>query len=377
MRVPEDAALRPTALNGLHRALGAKIVPFAGHEMPLHYPAGILDEHRHTRAAAGLFDVSHMGQITLGGPARAQALETLVPADIQGLAPGRMRYTMLTNEAGGIIDDVIVTNVGGYLFIVVNATRRAEVIAHIAAALPTGCRIEELADRALIALQGPRAAAAIAAIAPAATLGFMSAAPFVVGRVRLAIMRSGYTGEDGFEISVPGEDAEAIARTLLAAPGVAPAGLGARDTLRLEAGLCLYGQDIGPDTTPVEAGLGWTIARRRRQQGGFPGAEVIADQLATGPPRRRMGILPDGRALARAHTEIRNTNGTPIGAITSGGFGPSLGRPVAMGYLAARAAREGAAVQLVVRGRSHAARLAGLPFVPHRYARRQGGSTDG
>ena len=378
MSVPRDAALRPTPLNGLHRALGAKMVPFAGYEMPVQYPAGILEEHRHARAAAALFDVSHMGQITLGGPARAEALEALVPADIEGLAPGRMRYTMLTNAAGGIIDDLIVTNVGGYLFIVANAARKAGDIAHIAAALPAGCRLEELADRALIALQGPRAAEAVAAIAPgAAALDFMSAAPFVVDGVRLAIARSGYTGEDGFEISVPGEDAETIARALLAAPGVAPAGLGARDTLRLEAGLCLHGQDIGPRTTPVEAGLAWTIARRRREQGGFPGADVIAGQLAAGPSRRRVGILPDGRAPARAHAEIRDAAGTPIGAVTSGGFGPSLGRPVAMGYVAAEAAREDAPVRVVVRGRPLPARLARLPFVPHRYARRQGGPADG
>ena len=378
MSLTQDAALRRTPLNGLHRALGAKMVPFAGYEMPVQYPAGILREHLHTRTAVSLFDVSHMGQITLGGPARVPAIEALVPADIEGLAPGRMRYTMLTNEAGGIIDDLIITNVGNYLFVVVNAARKAEDIAHIDSALPAGCALNELADRALIALQGPRAAEAIAAVAPeAAGLDFMSAAPFVVDGVRLAITRSGYTGEDGFEISVPPEDAEKIAQTLLETPGVAPAGLGARDTLRLEAGLCLYGQDIGPETTPVEAGLAWTIARRRREQRGFPGADVITDQLAAGPPRRRMGILPDGRAPARGHTEVRDAAGMRIGEITSGGFGPSLGGPVAMGYIAAEAAREGAPVQVVVRGTPRPARLARLPFVPHRYAKRQGGSANG
>ncbi len=376
--VPHEAALRLTPLNALHRALGAKMVPFAGYEMPIQYPAGILEEHLHTRKAASLFDVSHMGQITLGGDARVQAIEALVPADIEGLAPGRMRYTMLTNEAGGIIDDLIVTNVGAYLFIVANASRKAGDIAHIAAALPPGCEIEELAGRALIALQGPGAAEAIAAVAPeAAALGFMSAAPFVIDGVRLAIARSGYTGEDGFEISVPGEDAEKIARALLEAPGVAPAGLGARDTLRMEAGLCLYGQDIGPGTTPIEAGLAWTIARRRREQGGFPGAEVIAGQLAAAPPRRRVGILPEGRAPARAHTEIWDADGNPLGEVTSGGFGPSVGGPIAMGYIATEAAREDAPVRVVVRGKPLPARLARLPFVPHRYARRQGGSANG
>ena len=378
MSVSHDTALRLTPLNALHRSLGAKMVPFAGYEMPVQYPGGIIEEHLHTRRAASLFDVSHMGQLRLSGPARAQAIEALVPADIAGLAPGAMRYTMLTSEAGGIIDDLIVTNVGAYLFIVANAACKAGDIEHISASLPPGCRLDELAERALIALQGPGAAAAIAALAPeAAALGFMTAAPFVVDGVRLAITRSGYTGEDGFEISIPCDDAERIARMLLDQPGVAPAGLGARDTLRLEAGLCLYGQDIGPDTTPIEAGLAWTIAKRRRVEGGFPGAGIIADQLAAGPPRLRIGIAPDGRAPARAHSEILDAAGTPIGEITSGGFGPSLGRPVAMGYLAARAARSDAPVQVVVRGKKLPARLTNLPFVPHRYARRQGGSPNG
>lgn len=378
MSVSSDAALRLTPLNALHRSLGAKMVPFAGYEMPIQYPAGILEEHLHTRGAASLFDVSHMGQLTVRGPARARAVEALVPADIEGLAPGAMRYTMLTDEAGGIIDDLIVTNVGEYLFIVANAACKAGDIEHIVASLPAGCKLDELAGRALIALQGPGAAAAIAALAPeAAALGFMTAAPFVVEGVPLAITRSGYTGEDGFEISIPGDDAEKIARILLEQPGVAPAGLGARDTLRLEAGLCLYGQDIGPDTTPIEAGLAWTIAKRRREEGGFPGARIIQDQLASGPPRKRVGIAPDGRAPARAHTEILDDDGKSVGEITSGGFGPSIGRPVAMGYVAAQAAHADAQVQVVVRGKPLPARLTKLPFVPHRYSRRQGGSANG
>ena len=373
MSDPETAAAKTTPLTGLHRALGARMAPFAGYDMPIHFAGGIIQEHLHTRGAASLFDVSHMGQLTIRGGNRAGALEALVPGNIADLAPGRMRYTMLTDESGGILDDLIVTNVGEYLFVVANAACKDADIAHMQGALPAGCVLEEL-DRGLVALQGPQAAPALATLAPGAdALPFMAAAPFEIDGVRLAITRSGYTGEDGFEISIPAGDTERIARLLLELPGVEPAGLGARDTLRLEAGLCLYGQDIDRSTTPVEAGLGWTIGRRRRAEGGFPGADIILDQLAGGAPRRRVGIRPDGRAPARAHTTIREVGGEAIGEITSGGFGPSVGGPVAMGYVDAAAGDAGRAVEVVVRARPRPARIAALPFVPHRYFKGRGG----
>ena len=373
MSDPETAAAKTTPLTGLHRELGARMAPFAGYDMPIQYDGGIIEEHLHTRSAASLFDVSHMGQLVIRGDDRALALEALVPGDIAGLAPGRMRYTMLTGAAGGILDDLIVTNVGGYLFVVANAACKEADIAHIRAALPVGCVLEEL-DRGLVALQGPKAALALAALVPGAdALPFMTAAPFEIDGVRLAITRSGYTGEDGFEISIPSGETERIARMLLDLPEVEPAGLGARDTLRLEAGLCLYGQDIDRTTTPVEAGLAWTIGKRRRSERGFPGAGIILDQIASGPPRRRVGIRPEGRAPARAHTTVREVGGEAIGEITSGGFGPSVGGPVAMGYVAAGASDVDRPVEVVVRDRSLPARIAKLPFVPHRYFKGRGG----
>ena len=373
MSDPEIVAAKTTPLTGLHRELGARMAPFAGYDMPIHYAGGIVEEHLHTRSAVSLFDVSHMGQLTIRGGDRVRALEALVPGDIAGLAPGGMRYTMLTDDAGGILDDLIVTNVGGYLFVVANAACKEADIAHIRAALPGGCVLDEL-DRGLVALQGPGAAAALAALAPGAeALPFMTAAPFEIDGVKLAIARSGYTGEDGFEISIPAAETERIARMLLDLPEVEPAGLGARDTLRLEAGLCLYGQDIDRTTTPVEAGLAWTVGKRRRAEGGFAGAGVILDQIASGPPRRRVGIRPDGRVPARAHTTVRDVGGEAIGEISSGGFGPSVGGPVAMGYVAAGASEAGRAVEVVVRDRPRPARIAKLPFVPHRYFKGKGG----
>lgn len=358
--------LRRTALHGMHLAAGARMTAFAGHEMPARFPAGTLAEHLHTRAGASLFDVSHMGQIAIRGGGAAAALEALAPADLLGLAPGRMRYTMLTNGAGGIVDDLVATNVGSYLFLVVNAARREADLELLGAALPPGVEAEELGDRSLLALQGPAAAAVMDRLAPgAAGLPFMAAAPFEVDGSRLAVMRSGYTGEDGFEVSVPSADAERVAGLLLAEDGVEPAGLGARDSLRLEAGLCLHGQDIDETTTPVEAALEWTIGRRRREEGGFAGAGEILRQLRDGPPRRRVGLVPDGRAPARAGTAVVDAEGREIGAVTSGGHGPSFGGPVAMGYVAAPAARDGAAVGLVVRGTARPARMAPLPFVAH------------
>jgi aminomethyltransferase len=366
--------LKSTVLHDLHVARGGKMVPFAGYEMPVQYPAGILTEHRHTRTQASLFDVSHMGQVTLRGPdgfaSAATALERLVPGDIAGLAPGRMRYTMFTNENGGILDDLMATNVGDYLFLVVNAACKDADIAHLKAGLSGDIEIGVLEDRALIALQGPAAAEVLSRYArDAARMPFMSALPFEIDGSRLAVTRSGYTGEDGFEISVPAADAVRIAELLLGEAEVEPAGLGARDSLRLEAGLCLYGHDIDATTTPVEAALTWSIGKRRREEGGFPGDAVVRDQIENGVSRKRVGILPDGRAPAREGTEITDAAGVAIGSVTSGGFGPSADRPVAMGYVATEYSAKETAVQLVVRGTPRPGKISTMPFVPHRYFR--------
>ncbi len=362
--------LLTTALHALHVELGARLVPFAGYEMPVQYPAGILTEHRHTRAAAGLFDVSHMGQVRLVGAGADSALEALVPGDVQGLATGAVRYTLFTNDGGGILDDLMVTRRDGDLFLVVNASNKVADIAHLMASLPSGIAVEVLGDRALLALQGPQAAAVLGRLAPdVLSLGFMQAAAFVVAGADCWISRSGYTGEDGFEISVANANAEGLARRLLAEPEVAPIGLGARDSLRLEAGLCLHGHDIDEGTTPIEASLAWTIPARRRAEGGFPGATRILAQLAEGPPRRRVGIALDGRAPAREGTEILDAAGSPVGIVTSGGFAPSLDKPVAMGYVATAAATLGTPLGLSVRGKVLPAQVARLPFHAHRYAK--------
>ncbi len=363
------APLLTTPLDALHRELGARMVPFAGYAMPVQYPAGILAEHRHTRLSAGLFDVSHMGQVEIAGPGAARWLESLVPGDIDGLAAGRTRYTVFTDDSGGILDDLMVSRLAeDRLVLVVNAACKQADAAHLRRHLAPGLQLRELADRALLALQGPEAAAALAGLAPeAAAMGFMSVRPLDIDGIPCLATRSGYTGEDGFEISVPADRAEALARRLLCLAGVAPAGLGARDSLRLEAGLCLYGADIDTTTTPVEAGLGWIIGRRRREQGGFPGAAIIQRQLAEGPARLRVGLLPEGRAPARAHTEIADAAGHRLGEVTSGGFSPSLEIPIAMGYVPAALARPGNAVTLTVRGKPLAARVTPMPFVPHRY----------
>ncbi|MEK0083593.1 glycine cleavage system aminomethyltransferase GcvT [Benzoatithermus flavus] len=362
--------LKRTPLFDLHRELGARIVPFAGWEMPVQYKAGIIAEHLHCRAAAALFDVSHMGQVRLDGPNAAAALERLVPADIVNLAPGRARYTQLTSETGGILDDLIVSNAGDHLFLVVNAGCRDADIAHLRASLEPEVRVTELADRALLALQGPAAATVLARHAAAcAELPFMGTAEMAVDGLSCRVSRLGYTGEDGYEISVAAEDAERLARMLLAHEEVQPAGLGARDSLRLEAGLPLYGHEIDTTTTPVEAGLAWSIQKRRREAGGFAGAETILRQLAEGPARKLVGIRPEGRAPAREGTEIQDPDGRTIGRITSGGFGPSVGAPVAMGYVDAAHAAPGTALNLLVRGKPLPARVAALPFVPRRYHR--------
>ncbi|HEU0072051.1 MAG TPA: glycine cleavage system aminomethyltransferase GcvT [Alphaproteobacteria bacterium] len=357
-----------TSLHGLHVALGAKMVPFAGYDMPVQYPAGIMAEHQHCRAEAGLFDVSHMGQVKLIGPDAAKALEALVPGDIQALKPGEMRYTLFTNETGGILDDLIVTNAGDHLFVVVNAGCKAQDIAHMKAKLPSSIKVEVLADHALLALQGPSAAKVMARFAPEAVkLRFMTAAAMKIQGVDCFVTRSGYTGEDGFEISIPNDKAEALAKALLAEPEVKPIGLGARDSLRLEAGLCLYGHDIDQSTTPIEAGLAWAIGKRRREEGGFPGADMILAHLKGGAPRRRVGILPEGRAPAREHTQIQGTDERALGEVTSGGFGPTVGGPIAMGYVEAAYAKPGTVVNLVVRGTPRPAQVVAMPFVPNRY----------
>lgn len=371
MSGPDEAApLRHTPLYDLHRALGARMVVFAGYEMPVQYPSGIIAEHLHTRAKAGLFDVSHMGQIQLRGADAAHAFEALVPGDLQGLMPGHMRYTLLLNEAGGILDDLIVTRTDDGLMLVVNAARKEADLAHIAAHLDRVLAVEPRFERALLALQGPLAAAALARLAPGVErMAFMSAAEVMIAGAPCCVTRSGYTGEDGFELSMEAVDAVAMAEALLSEPEVAPIGLGARDTLRLEAGLCLYGHDIDETTTPVEARLSWTIAKRRRAAGRFPGAATILRQLAVGPSRKRVGIRPDGRAPARDGTAILDPAENPVGRVTSGGFGPSVGAPIAMGYVEAANAAVGDALALVVRDVPRPAHVAPLPFVATRYYR--------
>ena len=370
--------LKRTPLYDLHVELGGKMVPFAGYEMPVQYPMGILTEHQHTRSGAGLFDVSHMGQIRLRGESFQQvasALERLCPADFQSLAPGQQRYSFFTNNAAGILDDLMVTRAGkgddkDHLIMVVNASCKDQDLSHLQANLNNRCEVEPTFDRALMALQGPRAGAVMQKIAPdSAAMKFMTGRPLNVGGMQCFVTRSGYTGEDGFEISVPGGEADNLARKLLGDMEVKPIGLGARDSLRLEAGLCLYGNDITETTTPVEAALTWAIQKRRREQGGFPGAGIVQRQLAEGPPRKRVGILPDGKAPARAHTEIANEHGEVIGEITSGGFGPTVGGPVAMGYVRADLAKVGTPLQLMVRGKALPAKVAAMPFAPHRYHR--------
>nr|WP_305123432.1 glycine cleavage system aminomethyltransferase GcvT [Roseomonas sp. GC11] len=365
-----------TPLASLHRDLGGKMVPFAGYAMPVQYPAGIMAEHLATRAGAALFDVSHMGQAELLGEGAAAALERLTPADLRILKPGRQKYGLLLNAAGGIVDDFMVANLGGgRLFLVVNASRKAVDLPLIESVLPAGVTLRPLPERALLAFQGPQAVALLAPLAPAvATLPFMGVAETQIAGIPVLISRSGYTGEDGVEISVPAEQAAALAKLLLALPGVVPAGLGARDSLRLEAGLCLYGNDIDETTSPVEAALVWTIGKRRRMDWDFPGAERIRAELDHGPARLRVGILPEGRQPARAHTPVHAVGGAALGGaamgeITSGTFGPSLNGPCAMGYVAREHAADGTALELLVRGKALPARVAATPFVPHRYAR--------
>lgn len=361
--------LKVTPLNALHKELGARMVPFAGYEMPVQYPAGILAEHRHSRAAAGLFDVSHMGQVKLTGADPARALEALVPGDLVALDVGRMRYTVFTNDKAGILDDLMVNKRDRDLFVIVNAACKDDDIAHMRASLK-GVEVEYLEDRALLALQGPAAVDVLARLNSAVpAMSFGMGATLALGKYEAFVTRSGYTGEDGCEISLPSDQAEDFARWLLGQPEVKPIGLGARDSLRLEAGLCLYGHDIDTTTSPIEAGLNWTISKRRREEGGFPGASIVQQQLRDGVTRKRVGIQPEGRAPAREGTEVFNDKGEKIGVITSGGFGPSVDAPVAMGYVATEYARPGTPLSLMVRGKALPAKTCSLPFITKRYAK--------
>ena len=381
MSEPSAGPLKRTPLYDLHRELGARIVPFAGYEMPVQYPTGILVEHAQTRNACGLFDVSHMGQVRLtskAGHTAAKALETIVPGDIVGLQPGQQRYTQFTNAEGGILDDLMVTSTGDHLNLVVNAACKDADLAHIQANLSSSCEIEPMFSRGLLALQGPQAVTVLSRFAPqVATMAFMTGAFVMIEGARCYVTRSGYTGCDGFEISTPADATDPIARKLLGHPEVKPIGLGARDSLRLEAGLCLYGHDIDTTTTPVEAVLLWSIGKDRRaggaRSGGYPGADVVQKHAAEGAPRKRVGLLPEGKAIAREGAEIA-LNGKIVGKVTSGGFGPTLGRAVAMGYVEKapfgdKGPANGTKVDLVVRGKPVPAEIVPMPFVKHTYYR--------
>ena len=381
MLARDESPLKRTPLYALHISGGGKMVPFAGYEMPVQYASGVLREHLHTRSSAGLFDVSHMGQIVLlpkSGKVQdaALALERLVPQDIAKVAPGRQRYAQFTNGDGGILDDLMVANFGSHLFLVVNAACKAEDEAHLRANLSDVCDIESLGERALIALQGPKAESALAKLcADAAGMRFMDAGPRRVLGFDCFVSRSGYTGEDGFEVSVPADHAETLVQALLENSDVLPIGLGARDSLRLEAGLCLYGHDIDTTTTPVEGALEWSIQKSRRnggaRAGGFPGADKILKQLENGAPRRRVGLKAEGRAPVREGASLfaDTAASEAIGKVTSGGFGPSLNAPVAMGYLPTSLAAIGTTVFAEVRGQRLPLQVAATPFVPNTYKR--------
>ncbi|ANW01333.1 glycine cleavage system aminomethyltransferase GcvT [Bradyrhizobium icense] len=381
MLARDATPLKRTPFHALHVARGGKMVAFAGYEMPVQFPAGVLREHLHTRSAAGLFDVSHMGQLTLRAKTgkvedAALALERLVPQDILAVAPGRQRYAQFTNNDGGILDDLMVANFGDHLFLVVNAACKAEDEAHLRAHLSDTCIIDSLSQRGLIALQGPKAESVLAKLgADVAAMRFMDTGPRKIGAFDCFVSRSGYTGEDGFEISVPAEQAEALVSLLLDNPDVLPIGLGARDSLRLEAGLCLYGHDLDTTTTPVEGALEWSVQKSRRsggaRAGGFPGAEKILSQFEKGASRRRVGLRAQGRAPVREGAVLfaDSASSEPVGNVTSGGFGPSLNAPVAMGYLPTALAANGAQVFAEVRGQRLPLQVAAMPFVPNTYKR--------
>lgn len=387
MTLPSDDLLQ-TPLHALHLALGARMVPFAGYAMPVQYPAGLMAEHHHTRSAASLFDVSHMGQLRLVGPNAAAALENLLPVDVLGLAPGRQRYGLLLNDEGGIMDDLMFVNRAdshGDLFLVVNGACKRADLAHITASIGQRCQVEALTEQALLALQGPHAITALQRLCPAiGTLVFMRGGRFEVDcregdtirPVPCYITRSGYTGEDGFEISVHRDEATVLARALLAQPEVRPAGLGARNSLRLEAGLCLYGNDIDSTTTPVEAGLGWAIQKVRRiggaRAGGFPGATKILAQLSGGTEagsRKVVGLQALERVPVREHSALQTTDGQPLGEVTSGLLSPTVDAPIALGHVPPAFSTPGTRLQALVRGKPVPMSVVALPFVPHRYVR--------
>lgn len=377
----DEKSLKRTPLYDLHVSLGGKMVPFAGYDMPVQYPAGVLKEHLQTRSSAGLFDVSHMGQIALRPKSgriedAARALERLVPQDIVAIAPGRQRYAQFTNKDGGILDDLMVANFGDHLFLVVNAACKEADEAHLRPNLSDTCIIDSLADRALIALQGSKAEATLRKLcADAPAMKFMDAGPREVAGLACFVSRSGYTGEDGFEISVSAADAERLAKTLLDDPDVMPIGLGARDSLRLEAGLCLYGHDIDTTTTPVEAALEWSVQKSRRsggaRAGGFPGAEKILAHFDNGASRRRVGLRAEGRAPVREGALLfaDSAGGEPIGKVTSGGFGPSLNAPVAMGYVPTSLSALDTKLFAEVRGQRLPLTVAAMPFLKNTYKR--------
>ena len=375
-------ALKQTPLFALHQSLGAKLVPFAGYQMPVQYPLGIKKEHLHTRQKAGLFDVSHMGQIILKGSQAALALETLVPVDIVDLPAMQQRYALFTNQQGGVMDDLMVTNAGDYLFLVVNAGCKEQDIAHLKQHLADQCNIEVLEDRALLALQGPKAAQVMAEIettfapnftAESTSMTFMTAKTLTLNGIECFVTRSGYTGEDGFEISVANNQAESLARLLLANEHVEMIGLGARDSLRLEAGLCLYGHELNNQTSPVEASLLWALSKSRRadgiRPGGYLGADIIMQQIANGVSRKRVGIQALGKMPVRDGAEIVDDNDTIVGTVTSGGFGPSFGGPIAMGYVSTDLAQENTELNALVRGKKVPVKIGKLPFVKPNYYR--------
>ena len=363
-----DAPKR-TPLYDLHVELGGKMVDFAGWEMPVQYPMGIMGEHKQCREKAALFDVSHMGQVILKGESVAEKLETICPQAFTALKEGKARYSFFTNENGGIMDDLIVSNAGDHFFVVVNASMRHQDIPHMAKHLD-GVEVTEIFDRALVAVQGPKAEDVVGALCPAARdMKFMETMLGDINGVECRISRLGYTGEDGYEISIPQDKAVEVTRAFLADENCEPAGLGARDSLRLEAGLCLYGNDIDNDTSPIEASLNWAIQKRRREEGGFPGADRVLRDIAEGTSRKLVGIKPEGRAPARQGVEVQSLEGESIGTVTSGGFGPTVGGPVALGYVATAQAEPGTKVNLMVRGKAQPAEIVSLPFVQQNYKR--------
>ena len=375
-QLSSDTALLNTPLNALHIELGARMVPFAGYSMPVQYPMGLMAEHHHTRAEAGLFDVSHMGQLRLLGPDAAAAFESLMPVDVIDLPVGKQRYGLLLTDDGTIIDDLMFVNRGTDIFVIVNGACKVNDMAHIQARIGSRCQVIPMPERALLALQGPKAIHALSRLVPGVEqLVFMTGASFEWQGADLFITRSGYTGEDGFEISVGNADVDAFARALLAQAEVKPIGLGARNSLRLEAGLCLYGNDIDTTTTPIEAGLNWAIQKVRRtggaRAGGFPGADIVLGQMDGTQPltRKRVGLIAQERVPVREHVELQNTQGLKIGEVSSGLLGPTANAPVAMGYVDAASASMGTVVNAMVRGKAVPMTVSAMPFVPNRYYR--------